>query len=242
MSSTSFLLPTYSSLLQKRNLLAFSAGVDSSALFFLLLENNIPFDIALVNYGTRENSDKEEVHAQALADKYHLTYHSIKAPKFTSNFEKNAREFRYAFFETLIKEPIKYIEILSDFLQIKPTGDKIPTFEELKKINPKFFRSGKTNSWKDVYSDEEHISFWLRNYKEMMEYGYDYKKPKLLNGTNDNIFLKEIKKGKTNKSARFSFIRIILKGSSRRFCTKQPGGFLLNDTKILFKLVLACGQ
>jgi len=88
----------------KKNLLAFSSGVDSSALFFLLLENNIPFDIALINYGTRENSDKEEAHAQVLADKYHLTCHTIKAPKFTSHFEKNAREFRYAFFETLIKE------------------------------------------------------------------------------------------------------------------------------------------
>lgn len=105
---------------------------------------------------------------------------------------KNRKSTLLVKFETLIKEPIKYIEILSDFLQIKPTGDKIPTFEELKKINPKFFRSGKTNSWEGVYSDEEHISFWLRNYKEMMEYGYDYKKPKLLNGTNDNIFLKEI--------------------------------------------------
>ena len=45
----------------KKNLLAFSAGVDSSALFFLLLEHDIKFDIALVNYGTRETSDKEEM-------------------------------------------------------------------------------------------------------------------------------------------------------------------------------------
>jgi len=87
----------------KKNLLAFSAGVDSSALFFLLLENNISFDIALVNYGTRENSDKEEAHAHALADKYNLTCHTIKAPKFTTQFEKNARDFRYHFFEALIE-------------------------------------------------------------------------------------------------------------------------------------------
>ena len=86
----------------KKNLLAFSAGVDSSALFFLLLENNISFDLALVNYGTRENSDKEEAHAQALADKHHLRCHSIKAPKFASHFEKSARDFRYTFFEALI--------------------------------------------------------------------------------------------------------------------------------------------
>jgi len=97
--------PTLQKALQDtKNLLAFSAGVDSSALFFLLIEHNIPFDIALVNYDTRENSNKEEAHAQTLADKYNLTCHTIKAPKFTSHFEKNAREFRYTFFETLIKE------------------------------------------------------------------------------------------------------------------------------------------
>ena len=96
------LLTTHCAL--KKNLLAFSAGVDSSALFFLLLENNIPFDIALVNYGTRENSDKEEAHAKALAKKHGLLCHTIKAPKFTTHFEKNARDFRYGFFEGLIEK------------------------------------------------------------------------------------------------------------------------------------------
>ncbi len=87
---------------RKKNLLAFSAGVDSSALFFLLLENNIKFDIAIVNYGTRENSDKEEAHAKALAKKYKLCCHNIKAPRFNAHFEKKARDFRYEFFESLI--------------------------------------------------------------------------------------------------------------------------------------------
>jgi len=91
-------------LLKTKNLLAFSAGIDSSALFFLLLENNIPFDIALVNYGTRENSDKEEAHAKDLAERYNLICYTVKAPSFTSHFEKNAREFRYDFLETLIKK------------------------------------------------------------------------------------------------------------------------------------------
>jgi len=86
----------------KKNLLAFSAGVDSSALFFLLIEHNIKFDIAIVNYGTREASNQEEAHAQALAKKYKLFCHSIKAPLFHSDFEKQARDFRYEFFESLI--------------------------------------------------------------------------------------------------------------------------------------------
>ena len=88
----------------QKNLLAFSSGVDSSALFFLLLENHIPFDIALVNYGTRDNANKEEEHAKTLAKKYDLTCYTVKAPKFTTHFEKNARDFRYDFFETLITE------------------------------------------------------------------------------------------------------------------------------------------
>ena len=88
----------------KKNLLAFSAGVDSSALFFLLIDNHIPFDIALVNYGTRENSDKEEAHARHLAKQYHLTCYSIRAPRFNSHFEHNARNFRYDFFEKLIEK------------------------------------------------------------------------------------------------------------------------------------------
>ena len=40
----------------KKNLLAFSAGIDSSALFFILLENGIEFDVAIVDYGIRKSS------------------------------------------------------------------------------------------------------------------------------------------------------------------------------------------
>ncbi|HHS92170.1 MAG TPA: tRNA lysidine(34) synthetase TilS, partial [Campylobacterales bacterium] len=55
------------SLLSKqKNLLAFSAGVDSSALFFLLLEYEIEFDIAMVNYGLREEADEEEAYVRSL--------------------------------------------------------------------------------------------------------------------------------------------------------------------------------
>jgi tRNA(Ile)-lysidine synthase len=86
----------------KKNLLAFSAGIDSSALFFLLLENNIKFDIAIVDYGVREQSKEEVAHAKALAKKHKLFCHHITAPKFESHFEKQARDFRYEFFNSLV--------------------------------------------------------------------------------------------------------------------------------------------
>ncbi|NLN13488.1 MAG: tRNA lysidine(34) synthetase TilS, partial [Arcobacter skirrowii] len=44
----------FSEIKSSKNLLAFSAGVDSTALFFLLLNSNIPFDIAIVDYNIRE--------------------------------------------------------------------------------------------------------------------------------------------------------------------------------------------
>ena len=87
-----------------KNLLAFSAGVDSSALFFLLQENGISFDIALINYGLREQSQEEEQYAINLAQRYNLKAHISKAPSFSSNFEKNARDFRYSFFDELMQE------------------------------------------------------------------------------------------------------------------------------------------
>ena len=60
----------FSAIKESKNLLAFSAGVDSTALFFLLLEQNIPFDIAIVNYNVRVQSKEELAYAKELATKY----------------------------------------------------------------------------------------------------------------------------------------------------------------------------
>jgi len=86
----------------KKNLLAFSAGIDSSSLFFLLIENHIKFDIAIVDYGMRAQSKEEVTHAKKLAQKHKLFCHTIKAPTFSTHFEKQARDFRYEFFESLV--------------------------------------------------------------------------------------------------------------------------------------------
>ena len=88
----------------KKNLLAFSAGGDSTALLFLLLKYKIKFDIAIVNYKTREQSLEELKYAKELAKKYNFICHSLDAPKIKKNFEANAREIRYNFFENLVAE------------------------------------------------------------------------------------------------------------------------------------------
>lgn len=89
------------SLKQSKNLLAFSYGSDSTALFHVLLEEKIEFDLAMVNYKMRPTSNLEEEKAKNLALKFNKQIFVKTAPLFKGNFEKNARDFRYEFFQEL---------------------------------------------------------------------------------------------------------------------------------------------
>ncbi len=88
----------------KRNLLGFSAGVDSSALFFLLMAHEIDFDIAIVDYKIRKQSKKEVAYAKHLAKKYNKRIVIHKAQHITTNFESNARAVRFDFFKNTIND------------------------------------------------------------------------------------------------------------------------------------------
>ena len=92
-----------SELKKGKNLLAFSGGVDSTALFFILNANKIKFDMAMVDYGIREQSVKECEYAVTLAKRFDKKLYLKKADLKLSNFEHNARVFRYGFFKEIIK-------------------------------------------------------------------------------------------------------------------------------------------
>lgn len=87
-----------------RNLLAFSGGIDSTALFFILLENNVDFDIAIVDYNLREQSKDEVIYATQLAHKYNKKCFISNFPSDIKFSEKTARDFRYNFFKEIINE------------------------------------------------------------------------------------------------------------------------------------------
>ena len=88
----------------KKFLLGFSGGADSSALFFLLIDYGIEFDLAIVDYGTREESKEEVAYAQELARLHHKEIYIFETPKIEKNFEACARKIRYEFFGEIIRE------------------------------------------------------------------------------------------------------------------------------------------
>lgn len=87
-----------------KNLLAFSHGVDSTALFYILNEREIDFDIAIVNYNTREQSKEEIASARGLASKFNKRIFELSVSLESSNFECRAREARYDFFTKICSE------------------------------------------------------------------------------------------------------------------------------------------
>lgn len=94
------------------NLLAFSAGVDSTALFYMLMEQNIAFDIAIVDYHQRKQSKDEVIYATQLAHKYNKKCFISHYPLEQKFSEKEARTFRYNFFDAIMIEH-KYETLLT---------------------------------------------------------------------------------------------------------------------------------
>ena len=80
------------------NLLAFSHGIDSTALFYILNEAGVKFDLAIVDHNVREQSKFEVESTKELASKFSKKIYIKSVNLDRSNFEKNAREARYEFF------------------------------------------------------------------------------------------------------------------------------------------------
>lgn len=87
-----------------KNLLAFSGGVDSSALFFLLKAASISFDMAIVDYNRRDASKEEVAYAKELAGTHNKELFVRDVTLGDSNFEANARKVRYDFFAELCQK------------------------------------------------------------------------------------------------------------------------------------------
>lgn len=82
-------------------------------------------------------------------------------------------------FEELIKNNPQVIQALSSFIGLYPVNSLTPSFAELHKINPSFFRSGKSNGYSELFSNDDHLRFWELNYNKMIEFDYTENIPAL---------------------------------------------------------------
>ena len=96
--------PVLRKLKSGRNLLAFSHGVDSTALFYLLDEAGVKFDLAIVDYNVRAQSKDEVASARDLAAKFNKQIYVKSVRLGESNFEHEARAARYDFFAEICRE------------------------------------------------------------------------------------------------------------------------------------------
>ena len=97
-------VPVLRKLKSGRNLLAFSHGVDSTALFYLLDEAGVKFDLAIVDYNVRAQSKDEVASARDLAAKFNKQIYVKSVQLGESNFEHEARAARYDFFAEICRE------------------------------------------------------------------------------------------------------------------------------------------
>lgn len=89
-----------------KSLLAFSYGIDSTALFYILDSLGVEFDIIFVNYNSRIQSIQEQIQAINLASKFNkkIFIKNVNLPHNISDYENRARIIRYDFFNQICSE------------------------------------------------------------------------------------------------------------------------------------------
>jgi len=98
-------------------LLTVSGGIDSIVMCELFQQAKLNFGIAHCNFNLREEeSDEDEIFVEALAEKYHVSFHSISfdtksfAKKNKLSIQVAARQLRYDWFEE-VREQFNYTYI-----------------------------------------------------------------------------------------------------------------------------------
>jgi hypothetical protein len=76
-------------------------------------------------------------------------------------------------YEDLVADWQAVTRSLGEFIGRRPVSLEVPSFAELKQIDPKFYRSGRIDSWKSAFSDEHLELFWCLHGEQMQRHGYE---------------------------------------------------------------------
>lgn len=156
----------------KKYLLACSYGPDSIALFWRLLNQKYNFIVCHVNYKTRDLSDFEEESLKKLCESKGILFFSATYVKKKGNFEKEAREFRYTFFnEIFLKEKCDYV------LTAHHMDDSIETYlmQQNRNIYPMYYGILSETKLKNMILKRPLLEFEkkeLLNYCDLNNYKY----------------------------------------------------------------------
>jgi hypothetical protein len=82
-------------------------------------------------------------------------------------------------FDELVTHPARAADraIKGMGLKIPIVSETIPTFGELKSVDPQFFRRGRRGEWQEVFTPELYDLFWEHNGKTMLKFGYKHMPP-----------------------------------------------------------------
>ena len=81
-------------------LLGLSGGPDSRALFHLLLDHGIPFEVAHLDHGWRDESREEAAYLQKLCEEFKVAFHLERVAHPVKD-ENSGRKARLSFFRAL---------------------------------------------------------------------------------------------------------------------------------------------
>ncbi|MFO0826394.1 MAG: sulfotransferase domain-containing protein [Gemmataceae bacterium] len=77
-------------------------------------------------------------------------------------------------FEELVTQPARVADraVAGLGLRMPVVSREVPTFKDLKSVDPKFFRKGQRGEWQEVFTPDLHEMFWKHNGETMTRFGY----------------------------------------------------------------------
>lgn len=85
-------------------------------------------------------------------------------------------------YEEMVADPGGAVAKIAGFLELEPTGNELPTFEELHKQSPIMFRAGTNETWKIEMTGSDLDYFYELHGETMEKYGYASRQVKTSSG------------------------------------------------------------
>jgi len=163
----------------KKYLLACSFGPDSMALFSMLINEKYDFDVAIVNYHLRKESDAEVDSLKRYCEERFITLYVFDVKEIlTKNIEERCREIRYNFFKSLF-EKNNYFALLTGHHQ----DDLIETYfiQKHRQNLPKFYGIAYKTHIFDIDVIRPLLSF---KKSDLLDYCHEHKIPYMIDSSN----------------------------------------------------------